>query len=166
MKSGRGMATPDDQVRPGMHFLYSRRTFWRALFQEMLVVSGALHGSRECRIEDLACLPDEEMAQIRPIVHPACEIFVDGGYVWSRSRRKQEPVRLFAGDNAADWIALGMFDGERTLSEIGASLAQALDREPAWGFLHARGLFLTLASRMICIPRDPPRPDPPHLGEG
>ena len=60
---------PDDPVRPGLRFLYSRRAFWRALFQEVLVASGVLYGGRECRLEDLGRLPDDVLARIRPMVH-------------------------------------------------------------------------------------------------
>jgi len=147
----------DGPVRPGLRFLYSRRTFWRALFQEMLVASGVVHGGRECRLEDLGHLPDEALAKIRPIVHPACQIFVDDGDVWSRVRGKEEAVRLFRADDVASRVALGMFDGERTLGEIGTGLAEALDRDEEWGFRRARGLFLSLANRLICIPKDPPQ---------
>lgn len=147
----------DDPVRPGLRFLYSRRTFWRALFQEMLVASGVVHGGRECRLEDLGRLPDDELAKLRPIVHPACQIFVDGDAVWSRVRGKEEAVRLFRSDDVASRVALGMFDGERTLGEIGAGLGEALDRDEEWAFARARGLFLSLANRLICIPKDPPQ---------
>lgn len=147
----------DEPVNPRLRFLYSRRSFWRALFQELLVVSGVLHGRGEGRLEDLGSLPDEELAKMRPIVHPACEIFVDGDYVWSRSRRK-DAVRLFRSDDAPNWIVLGMFDGARTLGEIGACLAEEMGREEAWGFARARELFLLLVNRLICIPKDPPEP--------
>jgi hypothetical protein len=146
---------PDGPVHPGLRFLYSRRAFWRALFQEVLVASGVLHGGRECRLEDLGRLPDDVLARIRPMVHPACEIFVDGEYVCSRSRQKAEAVKLFRNDDTVNGAALGMFDGERTLGEVGACLAEARGQEEAWGFARARELFLALANSLICIPRDP-----------
>ncbi|MEJ2210459.1 MAG: hypothetical protein P8129_15680 [Anaerolineae bacterium] len=146
----------DDEARPSLRFLYSRRTFWRALLQEALVASGVIHGGRECSLEDLGRLPDEELAQIRPIVHPACQIFVDGDDVWSRHRGTGEAARLFRADDAGNRVALGMFDGERTLGEIGISLAQALEQDEEWGFARARGLFLFLANRLVCIPKNPP----------
>jgi len=149
---------PDDEVRPSLRFVYSRRTFWRALFQEVLVLSGVLHGMHECRLEDLGNLSDGELARIRPVVHPLCEIFVDGDYVWSRSRQNKAVVRLFRSDDAPNWMVLGMFDGERTLGEIGACLAEEMDQEEAWGFSHARELFLSLVGRLICIPKDPLKP--------
>lgn len=153
----RGAAVADDPVGPRSRFLYSRRSFWRALFQEALVATGVVHGGHDCRLEDLGRLPDEDLARIRPIVHPACQIFVEGDAVWSRPRGKDEAARLFRSDDLPSRMALGMFDGERTLGEIGASLAEALDQDEAWGFGRARGLFLSLASRMVCIPRDPPQ---------
>lgn len=149
---------PDGQVQPRLRFVCSRRTFWRALFQEMLVASGVLHGGHECRLEDLDGLPDQEMAKIRPRVHPACEIFVEGDYIWGRSRQNKAAVRLFRSDDGPNWMALAMFDGQRTLGEIGACLAEALDQDESWGFSHARDLFLSLANRLICIPKDPPEP--------
>jgi hypothetical protein len=149
---------PDDRVQSRLRFVYNRRAFWRALFQEVLVVSGVLQGGRECRLEDLGDLPDHELAKIRPLVHPACEIFVEGDHVWGRSRRNKSAVKLFRSDDASNWMTLGMFDGDRTLGEIGACLAEALDQEEDWGFSHARELFLSLANLLICIPKDPPGP--------
>jgi len=45
------------------------------------------------------------------------------------------------------------------LGEIGQAVSQEMDWDEARGFAHARDLFLSLASRQVCIPRDAPPPD-------
>jgi len=152
------MSQPDEQPRPGVHFGYSRRTFWRALFQEAQVVSGVLKGGQQCRLEDLDRLPDEVLAAIRPMVHPAYEVFVADNVVYGRHREEGITVQLFATDETWKWAALGMFNGRQTLAEIGVRLAQAMAWERDKGFSQALALFLTLANRLICIPRDPLEP--------
>jgi hypothetical protein len=157
------MSRPDEPVagersRPDVRFGYSRRTFWRALFQEAQVVSGVLKGGQQCRLQDLDKLPDEVLAAIRPMVHPAYEVFVDGDCVYGRHRVEGITLKLFATDETWKWVALGMFNGRQTLEEIGARLAQAMAWERARGFSQALALFLTLANHLICIPRDPLEP--------
>jgi hypothetical protein len=149
------MSRPD---RPSVHFDYSRRTFWRALFQEAQVVSGVLKGGQQCRLEDLDRLPDEVLAAIRPMVHPAYEVFVEGEWVYGRHTEEEILVRLFATSETWKWVALGMFNGRQTLEEIGARLAQAMEWQRARGFSQALALFLALANHLICIPRDPLEP--------
>lgn len=134
---------------------YSRRGFWRGLLHEAFVVSGLLKGGQACRLSDLASLPDEELARVRPAVHRACDIFVDGDQVWSHCRETGDRVCLFPTADTASSAALGMFDGHHTLGQVGKRLAQTLDWDEARAFAHARDLFLRLAERLICLPRDP-----------
>lgn len=145
--------------REPLSFTYSRRSFWRGVVQEVLVVSGLLKGGQECRLSDLGSLPDDQLARMRPIVHPACEIFVDGDGVWSRCKATGAVDRLFALEETGKRVALGMFDGEHTLGEVGRRLAGAMEWDELQGFAHARDLFLSLARRLICVPLDPSAPD-------
>ena len=142
------------QPRRELEFGMSRRAFWRALVQEAFAASRALKGEDDRRLSELADWPDDRLAQIRPMVHPLCEIFVDEGSVHGRYKDTGVTVELFPLEQVEDRVALGMFDGGHTLSEIGMRLSQTLAWNEARAFAHARDLFLSLAGRMICIPRD------------
>lgn len=138
-----------------LEFNISRRDFWRALAQEAFVASRALKGEGNYPLSELGNLPDARLAQIKPVVHPLCEIYVDDGSVRGRYKDAGNSVELFSVERVEDRVTLGMFDGGHTLREVGSRLAQALEWDEARAFAHARDLFLSLAERMICIPKDP-----------
>ena len=138
-----------------LEFAISRRTFWRALVQEAFAATRALHGEQDYRLSELGDWPDARLAQIRPVVHPLCEIYVDEGSVYGRHKDVGVSVELFPLDQAEDRLTLGMFDGNHTLRQVGTRLSEAMAWDDARAFAHARDLFLSLAGRMICIPRDP-----------
>ena len=150
--------TPAEHPPGNLSLAYSRRTFWRGVLHEAFVVSGLLKGGQECRLSELDTLADECLAQVRPVVHPSCEIFQDGDQIWSRCKTTGAVVRLFPVGQTANQVALGMFDGHHTLGEVGVRLAQAMDWDEATGFSQAKDLFLSLSDRLICIPRDPLEP--------
>jgi hypothetical protein len=122
---------------------------------EVLVVSGVLKGGLECRLSELEDLPDTQLSQITPMVHPSCEIFQDNDYVWSRCKETGAVVRLFPAGETAKQVTLGMFDGRQTLGQVGERLAQAMEWDEHTSFAQAKKLFFWLAARLICIPRDP-----------
>jgi hypothetical protein len=132
---------------------YSRRTFWRGIVHEVLVVSGMLKGGRECRLSELKDLPDAQLSEIRPMVHPSCEIFQNDGHVWSRCKDTGVEVKLFPVGETAQQVTLGMFDGHHTLRQVGER--QAMEWDEPRAFAQARELFFRLADRLICVPRDP-----------
>jgi hypothetical protein len=123
--------------------------------REAFVASGALKGEEGCRLSELGNWPDSRLALIKPIVHPLCEIYVDEGSVHGRYKDTGATVELFPLEQVEDRVALGMFDGGHTLREVGTRVSQALAWDEARAFAHARDLFLSLAGRMICIPKDP-----------
>lgn len=124
------------------------------MVQEAFAASRALKGEEDYRLSELGDWPDARLAQVRPMVHPLCEIYVDEGSVFGRYKDVGATVELFPLENVENRVALGMFDGEHTLGEVGTRLSQALDWDQERAFDHARDLFLSLAGRMICIPRD------------
>jgi hypothetical protein len=141
---------------PGdLEFNISRRSFWRVLLQEAFVASRAFKGEGNYTLSELGNWPDDRLARIKPVVHPLCEVYVDRGHVHGRLKDTGETVELFPVERVEDRVALGMFDGKHSLREVGTRLAVALDWDEARAYGHARDLFLWLAERMICIPRDP-----------
>ena len=143
--------------RRDLSFTCSRRTFFRALFQEVAVIHGSLKGRPGYRLTELGSLPDPQLAQIRPIVNPDCETFVDQGHVCSRSKKTEATLRLFPPEKE-NLIVFDMFDGRHDLGEIGSHLAREMGWDEASAFAHARDLFLSLVERAVCVPSDPLEP--------
>ena len=123
--------------------------------QEAFAASRALKGEEDYRLSELGTWSDARLAQIKPVVHPLCEIYVDEGSLYGRYKDTGESVELFPLEQVEDRVTLGMFDGGHTLHEVGTRLSQALAWDEDRAFAHARDLFLSLAGRMICIPKDP-----------
>ena len=140
--------------RRDLSFTCSRRRLLPALFQEMVVVLGSLKGGQGCRLSDLGDLPDDRLAQIKPIVNLDHQITVDEGHVCSRSRRTGATLKLFPMDRE-HLAAFNLFDGRHSLDEIGQRLSQEMGWDEAAGFAYARDLFLSLARRLVCVPKDP-----------
>jgi hypothetical protein len=136
----------------------TRRTFFRALLQEAAVIHGALKGKPGCRISELGSLPDEQLAQVRPVMNPDYEICLEKGEVWARHKSKEmSPLRLFAVEEKENLLPFNMFNGGHTLDEITRHLAQEMDWEEAEAFAHLRDFFLSLVERAVCLPKYPLR---------
>ena len=114
--------------RPDPSFTCSRRTFFRALFQEIAIIHRSLKGRPGYRLTELGSLPDCQLAEVRPTLNPDRETFVDQDHVCSRSKKTQATLKLFPPDKE-NLMAFEMFDGRHDLSEIGSHLAQ----EMGWG---------------------------------
>jgi hypothetical protein len=134
----------------------SRRTFFRALFQEAVVINDALKGKPGFRITELGQLPDDLLAGITPLRNPDREIYLEGGHVWARTKSKATaPVKLFATKERSKLSCFNLITGEHTLGEIAQRLAEEMDWDEPAAFAHLRDLFLTLAAHAVCLPKDP-----------
>ena len=140
-------------------FKVSRRQFWRALLQEVVVTYDAFKGREGYALSELANLPDEQMARVKPVLHPDCETFVEQGYMWGRCKQTEATLKLFPVVRE-NMMAFELFDGQHDLGEIGETVAQEMGWDTARGFAHARKLFLLLVSRLVCVPKGPLAPDP------
>lgn len=149
--------------RRDLSFTCSRRAFFRALFQEAMVFRGSLKGGQGFRLSDLGNLPDSQLATIKPMLNPDCEISVDQDHTWSRSKKAGSTLRLFP-TTKENTLVFDMFTGQHTLEEIGQHLAQEMGWDEARAFAHARSLFLALVERQVCFPKDPPVPDVAEVG--
>jgi hypothetical protein len=143
--------------RRDLPFTCSRRTFFRALFQEASVIHGSLKGKEGFRLSELGSLPDGQLARVRPVVHPDHEIFLDQGYVCSRRKRAEATSKLFPTEKE-NLVAFNMFNGRYDLGQIGGRLAQEMGWDETSAFAHVRDLFLSLIERGVCVPQDPPEP--------
>lgn len=145
--------------RSELPFKVSRRQFWRALLQEVAVTYDSLKGRPGYALSGLGNLSDQQLARVKPILHPDCETFVEQGYVWSRCKQTEVTLKLFPTE-PENMVALELFDGRHDLGEVGEQLAQEMGWERATGFAHARELFLALVSQLVCVPKDPLPPGP------
>lgn len=141
--------------RRNLSFTFNRRQLLPALLQELFVIAGSFNGRQGCQLSDLGGLSDEQLARMRPILHPDYEIFVDQGYLHSRTKKTKASWKLCPLEQE-NLLVLNLFNGEHDLGQIGSQLAQTMGWEEAIGFAYARELFLLLVSRQVCIPRDPP----------
>lgn len=139
----------------GLSFTCNRRTFFRALVQEVVVTHDAFKGKQSCRLIDLADLADDQLAQVCPLVSGDYEILVDQDYVWARYRlEEQTPVKLFA-TKKENLTAFNMFNGYHSLDEIARCLAQEMAWDEPAAFVHSRDLFFSLVRRSVCLPKAP-----------
>jgi hypothetical protein len=134
----------------------SRRAFLPALLREAAVTLGMLRGGQGGRLSELGDLPDEQLAQLKPILNPAYEILVEEDCVWGRYKDTGTVVKLFGLEAKENLLAFNLFDGKHSLGQIGKRLAQEMGWDEVRGFLQARDLFLFSASRLVFVPNDPP----------
>lgn len=134
----------------------SRRAFFPALLREATVTLGMLRGWQGGRLSELGSLPDQKLALLKPIVNPDYEIVVEEDCVWGRYRSTGATIRLFDLEERASLLAFNMIDGKHSLGQIGRHLALEMGWAEARGFAYARDLFLFAASRLVCVPKNPP----------
>ena len=140
-------------------FTCSRRTLFRALFQEVAVIHGSFKGKPGFRLSELGSMPDDQLAQVKPMVHPHYEIFEGEASVWARYKLKERaPLKLFSTEERENMVPFTMFDGQHTLGEISNHLAQEMGWTQVRAFAHVRDLFLSLVTPMVCVPADPLEP--------
>jgi len=132
----------------------TRRQFWRALLQEIFVIYGSAQGGHGCRLSELGSLPDDQLAQVRPVVNSDYEVFIDQAYIWSRHKKTGAIRKLFPMEKE-NLVVFNLFNGRHTLGEIAKSLAQEMSWDETRGFAHVRDLFLLLVSHLVCLPKDP-----------
>ena len=135
---------------------------WLALLEELRVFYSSVKGRPGGRLADLHDLPDEQLADVRPVLNPAYEIYPEQDCICCRLRETTKTRQLFKMGKA-NLIAFNQFNGQHNLREIGARLAQEMGWDEREGFAYARYLFLALVDRLVCVPRDPPsiETDPP-----
>jgi hypothetical protein len=155
-------------------FSCSRRSFLPALLRETVVTLGMLRGGLGCRLSELGALPDDQLAQLKPVVNPAFEILIEEDCVWGRHRKTGAIVRLFSMEERENLLSFNLFDGIHDLGQAGQRLAQEMGWEEARAFAHAKEFFLYLVGKLVCVPKDPPslmesirrRPPEVTMGEG
>jgi hypothetical protein len=101
---------------------------------------------------DLSHLPDSLLGQVVPVLPPGITVATEESGVSLRADGQGDEG--FVGLDPQGAAAVRLFDGKRTLQEIGAAL-DTLSGEID-GFTVARDAFLALAARGVCHPAGPP----------
>jgi hypothetical protein len=153
------LTMPDKPHGRGLAFTCSRRDFFPALLQEIKVIRDSLKGQPGYRLSELRDLPDEQLAEMRPMVNPQYEILIEGEYVCCRPRGMDKVRRLFTME-PENLVTFNQFDGRHRLDEVGGQLAREMGWEADQGFAYAKALFVALAERLVCIPQDAHDPSP------
>jgi hypothetical protein len=145
-----------DSPQRDLSFSCDRRAFLPALVREAFVTLGMFRGGQGGRLSELEALPDDQLARVTPVVNPAYEILVEEDCVWGKHKRTGTAFRLFSVEERENLITFNLFNGIHSLGEAGRLLSQEMGWEEALGFRHARELFLSLVSHLVCLPKDPP----------
>lgn len=137
--------------REKLTFIVSRRRFWTALVDTALGFTGQGGGVPAFGLDELGCLPDDQIGAIVPRVVDGCQITVNGGWVWMLAPSKTTDVRVLPLTSPA-LTAFNQFNGCCTLADISTELVSQTDWTPDRAFAYVRGLFLTLVLLGICLP--------------
>ena len=143
------------QMPCDLSFPCSRRTFWRALLQEMCVTITSIDGQENVRLSELGTLPNHKLARIRPAIAPECSISMDGGYVCARHKAAPGKLQLFPIERQ-NLLAFNLFDGRHELGDIARHVALEMGWDEPRGFAHTRELFLSLVARLVAVPGNAP----------
>jgi hypothetical protein len=136
-----------------LSFACTRRRFFTALLQELLVTRRTLQGVPAFRLSELSHLSDDQLAQVIPIMNPDYEILVEHDRVWGRRKTSPSTQSLFliTPENLA---VFNLFNGRLSLAEISEQAAQELNWGKAHTFTLAADLFLLLVGHLICLPKN------------
>jgi hypothetical protein len=128
-----------------------RRRFFRSFLAEAAGFVDEIRGNPQFRLEDLALLPAEVLAAMRPVMLPGFRL-EEGRLVGPAA---EGGVTVCPLDETERWI-VARFDGRRTIAEIGDGAALKFEVDPAAAQQNVRAVFLTLARSVICVPSGKP----------
>jgi len=133
-------------------FTYNRRELWSALRANMEAVAKKAQGGAVYTLADLGDFPDEQIAEVTPIVVPDCQISERDGFIWGQAPNTPHTVCLFPSNSPA-LAAFNLFNGINFVCEASAELATIMNWDPDHSFAYTRGLFLALVTAGICQPK-------------
>lgn len=134
--------------------MISRRHIFGRLLGEVLAAADECKGVRHLQLDNVFGLPDERLGMIVPQVRNDVEIIVVGDLVKARCRRRADPITLFTSEPAGLFV-FNRFNGEVSLSQVGAEIAVAMSWTNAQGFAYVRSLFLKMVELRVCVPSNP-----------
>jgi len=136
-----------------LSFRFNRRQLWTELKTGYDVIR-AKHeqGVNTYTLSNLGNWPDEQLAEVTPMIVPDCKITAKEGYVWGQPPSSDSATRLFPLDSRAT-TAFNLFNGLNTLYEVNEYFAPVTGWDSSRSFAYARGLFLSLVLAGVCLPK-------------
>jgi hypothetical protein len=132
----------------------TRRQFFQGLVSDLRVGRAEQTEQPVYRLADLGVMPDGPLAQVTPVPLTGSQVITREGYVWGSTPGAGEPLRLFPV-NIPAYAALGLFDGEHTILEVGSVLAGQYSWKKHFAFDYTRGVFLWLVLAKLFVPKGP-----------
>lgn len=142
----------EDFPRGELTFLFDRRAFWSEIKTRLNVMRSQGRGANAYTLAQLGEWPDEELAEIQPVLVPGCHVSGQDDFVCVQLPGAITPKKLFPIDSPALTV-FNLFNGLNPLGEISQLLAESTGWEPQRSFAYARGFFLTLVKAGICVPQ-------------
>lgn len=142
----------EDFPRTEIAFQVSRRGLWSELKTRMTAMRSQGRGAQVYTLAQLGEWPDEDLAEVQPMIVPECHISSEDGYVCARLPNMQVAAKLFPTESPA-LVVFNLFNGFNPLGEISQQLAEDCDWDAERAFDYARGVFLSLVKAGICRPR-------------
>jgi len=109
-------------------------------------------GANAYTLAQLGEWPDDELAEIQPVVVAGCQISVQDNFVYVHLQGVEVRKKLFSLDSPALTV-FNLFNGLNSLGEISQQLGEDSDWDERRSFAYTRGVFLTLVKAGICLPR-------------
>ncbi len=130
----------------------SRRKFWSALTNELLVYASQGEGRKAYKLADLGNWSDQQLAEIIPVIVTGCEISVKEGFVWGKPPGSRSVYQLFPLGSPAVSV-FNRINGQICLDENAQNLVQETNWDATRAFAYVRGVFLWLVLAGVCIPK-------------
>jgi len=130
----------------------SRRVLLSAIIETSSAISRKNDGERVANLADLGTCPDEELANIIPMIMVDAEISIKEGVLCGKSSQTGESHQLFSVDSPAMNV-FNQINGENSLTEISQNQAEIHDWNELYSFAYVRGVFLALVVAGLCTPR-------------
>ena len=133
------------------HHAIHRRSFFRSLLGETTALYDEVRGKPQRRLADIFELPDETLAQMKPMMLPDFE-FIDEERRLSAKRRDTEAMLVLFEKDAAQVFLFNQFNGHTPIAEAATRLADQHGGSNAAAFVQAKALFLRLVRLGVCVP--------------
>ena len=130
-----------------------RRGFFRYSLDELIAAFDESRGRPSFKLSDLAGLTDDQLGRLIPAIMDASQVSADQGNFVVRYPGGHADVLFAIGSMEEDvWSRI---DGQSNLQQIADAMAIEWNETGEAAFARARKVFLQLAGRQICIPRNP-----------
>ena len=133
----------------------SRRRYLRSLLAEAIGMVDELRGEPHFFLDDIASLPDAVLRGMAPVVRQGMTLGIADGWLLLRKSPDAPFERLMPLSTQQIHI-INCFDGQHSIADICGVMESMFDLSPDVAASLAGSLFVTLAEKGICHPKDRP----------